>query len=276
MFHYLDSTVRAILDDPAAPARVREAQVSFLTPDRNFTPDVLTLNLFLHEVRENMALRDPLPIVERHGSSFERRLPLLRVDCAYLVSAWSYETGAAKIVVEHELLGLALAWLSRFPTVEASYLQGGLVDQPFAPPTLVAQADARHTSELWSALGIAPRPTFSLTVTLAIDLDLVVQGPLVTGVARDYRSGDTPFETLHTLNGLVFGPAQRPVVDALVEIQDTGARATTNAAGQFHFARLPVGALTVIVRAAGYAEMSRVVPVPGRTEDYTFLLEAQG
>jgi hypothetical protein len=275
MFHHLDSTIRAILADPAAPALVREAEVSFLTPDRNFTPNGLTLNLFLHEVHENTVLRSPLPVVEREGSGFERRQAPLRVDCTYLVSAWSNETGEAKIIAEHELLGLVLAWLSRFPTISEAHTQGSLVDQLYEPPTLVAQTDTHHATEFWSALGIAPRIGFSLTVTVALDLDLVVRGPLVTAVGTDYQSGATALETIYAVSGLVYGAGGQPLAGASVSAQETGALALTNEAGQFRFGRMPGGPLTILVRASGYVDATRSVLVPGSSADYTFTLEAE-
>ena len=46
MFHDLDSTLTAILDDATAPKELRDADVSFETPDRNFAPGRPTVNSF--------------------------------------------------------------------------------------------------------------------------------------------------------------------------------------------------------------------------------------
>ena len=51
------------------------------------------------------------------------RAPPLRVDCGYLVTAWSPKAGGLKAQEEHRLLGLALLWLSRFPVLEEPFLQ---------------------------------------------------------------------------------------------------------------------------------------------------------
>jgi len=49
MFHDLDSTLTAILDDGTAPTELRDAaDVSFETPDRNFAPGQPMVNLFLY------------------------------------------------------------------------------------------------------------------------------------------------------------------------------------------------------------------------------------
>src|SRR5918997_482152 len=114
MFQDLDATLRALLGDPAAPGDVRAADVSFDTPDKDFTPSQATVNLFLHEILENRGLRDPAPFYEAgaDGEVMSRAAPL-RVDCSYLATAWSAGSGALKPEEEHRLLGLSMLWLSR-------------------------------------------------------------------------------------------------------------------------------------------------------------------
>jgi hypothetical protein len=192
MFHDLDTTIKRILDDPPAPQQLREAEVSFETPKQGYAPAQQEVNLFLHQVKENLELRDLVPIRSQVGGVTQQRRPPLRVDCTYMVSAWSPNANATGVVEEHRLLGQALLWLSRFPTIPPGYLAGALVGQPFPAPTLVAQLDGdRHSGEFWSALGIAPRPTFSLTVTIALDLDVpITTGPPVTSIEGIYIVGD--------------------------------------------------------------------------------------
>src|SRR2546421_4503338 len=175
MFQDLDTTLKKILGDAGAPLPLRNADVSFEPPDKSFAPTQPTINLFLYEVKENRELRDPEPIVVMSGGTFVRRMPPLRVESVYLVTTWSDKTGAAKIAEEHLLLGEAIAWLSRFPVIPNTFLQGSLATpaQPFPPPTMVAQMDAnKNAGEFWSALGSTPRPAFYLSVTISIDLGL--------------------------------------------------------------------------------------------------------
>src|SRR6266566_4862553 len=182
MFQDLDTTLTQILND-AAPAELpelRSADVSFETPDKNFTPPQATVNLFLYDVKENRDLRDPTPILEKVGNTFIRRPPPARVDCSYIVTAWSSGAGAAKVAGEHRLLAEALKWLSRFPTIPSIYLQGDLANQLYPPPTLVAQMDPnKNAGDFWIALGIPPRPAFYLTVTIAMLLGVEAEGQLV-------------------------------------------------------------------------------------------------
>ena len=101
----------------------------------------------------------------------------VRLACTYMVTAGLHQTGGAKVAEEHRPPSQALIWLKRFPTIPPDYLLGGLASQPFPPPTLVAQLDGvDRTAEFWSALGISPRPSFSLQATIAMDLGEEVEG----------------------------------------------------------------------------------------------------
>ncbi|NJL51511.1 MAG: DUF4255 domain-containing protein [Hydrococcus sp. SU_1_0] len=190
MFDDLDDTLKRILDDPEAPVELRNADVSFETPEKSYVPAQPTVNLFLYEVKENQVLRDPAATLERVGDEFISRKPPLRVDCSYMITAWSNQTGAVKVKQEHQLLSQVLLWLSRFSSIPLAYLQGSLANQPFPPPTMVAQIDGNKNAagEFWTALGTSPRPTFNLIVTIAMDLSLEMPKlPVVTIVTSNLR-----------------------------------------------------------------------------------------
>lgn len=173
MFNDLDATLQAVIKDAGAPADLRGADVSFETPDKDFTPAHSTVNLFFYEAQENHSLRENGPILERVDGHYRKTSPPVRVDCTYLVTTWSTRTGALKAEEEHKLLGLALVWLNRFPIIGDTFLQGGMANppQPFPLPTMVAQLKEDQSSgQFWTALGIAPRPAFSLTVTITMAL----------------------------------------------------------------------------------------------------------
>lgn len=266
MIHDLDNTLKAILDDGAAPSTLRTADVSFLTPDKSFAPAQPTVNLFLHSVKENNKLRDPLPIVEPMGAVFVRRRPPIRVECSYLVTTWGTGVATARVLAEHELLALALLWLSRFPEIPAGFLQGDLATQPYPPPTMVAQADGKqNTGEFWTALGISPRPAFTLNVTIALDLVTpITEGPPV--VLRKIILKQKPNitgEVIFAINGTVRDANTSVAVpDAQVSVTEAGLTATTDAQGQFIIAPLEEGSYTLRTTATGYAVESHTVQVP--------------
>jgi Pvc16 N-terminal domain/Carboxypeptidase regulatory-like domain len=268
LFQDLDSTLNAIVEDPGAPGLLREADASFETPDRDYAPSQTTLNLFLHEVSENRDLRDPEPILTFEQGAYKRRPPPLRIDCRYLVTAWSTKSGAQRAAEEHQLLGQSLAWLSRFGTIPETYLRGALAGQPYPPPTLIAQVDGRHaTSEFWSALGIAPRVAYRVVVTIALDLELeTIVGPEV--VARELRLGERPagLESTFAIGGTVRDASSKAlIVDATVRVEPLARGARTDALGRYRFDRLKAGRYTLVTSAEGFAVQSLAVEVPGRT-----------
>jgi hypothetical protein len=273
MFQDLDSTLLRLLGDPAAPTA--GADVSFVTPDKTFAPTQPTVNLFLYDVKENRDLRDPTPILQRVGQSYVRRPPPVRVDCSYIVTTWSNRSGAAKVEDEHRLLGQSLQWLSRFPTVPASYAQGSLVGQAYPPPTLVAQVDPnKNAGEFWDALAISPRPAFFLTVTVAMELGLAETGPLVTThtTRAAPQDGVRAPDAAVQVGGRILDAGGAGVPDALVDVVDAGLRAVSDADGRYAFSRVPVGPRTLRVTAAGFRTAIVTVVIPGLPGDYEVTL----
>lgn len=272
MLNDLDQTLRVILDDGTAPVELRNADVSFETPDKNFAPGQATVNLFLYEVKENRELRDPVPITDIVAGTFVRRQPPLRVTCMYLVTAWSNAVGAARIVEEHRLLGQAVLWLSRFPKIPAPFLQGALAVQPFPPPALVAQMDGgRHNGEFWSALGMPPRPAFSVSVTIAMELGLALpEGPPVsTKEIRLQQIGPAGvMESVFSIGGTVRDAATLAGIGgADLTIVESGVSTTTTADGRFRFQGLQPGGYTLHTVAPGFATLDTPIVVPGAAID---------
>jgi hypothetical protein len=282
----LDTVLKKLLDDTRmAPALqpLLDADVSFITPDRHYKPGQETINLFLYETRENRDLRDPVPIVETRNGLSVRRRPPLRVDCSYMVTAWSKQTGVDKVAAEHKLLSQAFNWLSRFPTIPERYLLLSPVPAPpaspyqlpgqvFPPPTMVAQLDAaKNVGEFWNALGIPPRPYFNLVVTIAMDLSQEVEGPMVTTVTSRYFATDPDSaDELLIIGGTVRDAGNRPVADAWVRLEPTGLTQITDAAGRFVFGSIAPGTgMTLKARAMGHPDITRPnVDVPSPTGEY--------
>jgi hypothetical protein len=281
MFDQLDATLGELLHDGAMQTVLPElygASVSFATPEKGYPYSQETVNLFLYETKENRELRSPLPDDSlSNGLGVRRRAPL-RVDCSYMVTTWSKDPGAQKIVSEHQLLGQAFNWLSRFPVIPDRFLSlGGLLDQVFEPPTMVAQMDgAKSAGEFWVALGIAPRPYFNLMVTISMDLAHSVEDTLVTTLASRYRAADpASLEERMLIGGTVRDRNQQPVPDAWVRLEPVGETAVTNALGRFVFDRATRGSgYTLRARAPGFAEAVRTpLEVPSLSGEYdlTFL-----
>lgn len=275
MFQDLDDTIQNLIQDTLAPPELHSADVSFDVPDKAFGPalSLATVDLFLYEVKENRELRDPVPITERLGDIYVQKTPPLRVDCHYLVTTWADPSSIQKTRAEHELLAQALAWLGSFPTIPSRYFQGSLIDQPFPPPTLVAQMDGlKNAGEFWSALGIPPRPYFNLIVTIALDLDRQIEGSLVTTTIANYAQGRNyaSREELINIGGTVYDNNGKPLVDAWVLLDPTGRTQVTNEEGRFIFDSVARGNnYTLRTRGPGLTEITRPdLEIPSLTGEY--------
>ena len=126
MFQDLDATLRAMLGDAAAPGELRDADVSFDVPDKDFNPTRTTVDLFLFEIRENRALRDDAPLRDRVDGGYLLRPAPVRIACTYLATAWSPGAGAVRTDEEHRVLGALLPWLHAHPRIDDRFLRGGL------------------------------------------------------------------------------------------------------------------------------------------------------
>lgn len=280
MFRDLDDVISLLLNDPSMGApgitppltELLNADVSFVTPDSTFAPAQSTINLFLYETKENRELRDPVPIIERLGTTYIKRIPPIRMDCSYIVTAWSPAVAATRIAEEHRLLAQAILWLSRFPTVPVNFLQGTLLNQPFPVPTYVAQLDPnKNAGEFWDALNIPPRPAFYLTVTIAMDLGMKSDGFLVTTATSLYESdgNGAAVDEWINLGGSVRTNTGQPINDAWVRLEPIGKVDTTNDEGRFVFVKVKRGQnYTIRVRATGLPEQARILDVPSLSGDY--------
>lgn len=281
MFDQLDQALASLLADPPvhhALPQLFGADVSFLTPEKGFAPDKDTVNLFLYETKENRELRQVLPSTLTLAGISERRRAPLRVDCAYMVTAWSTNKGHDKVTAEHKLLGQTFNWLSRFPRLPLRYFAtAAQAAQVFEPPTMVAQMDgAKSAGEFWHALGIAPRPYFNLMVAITMDLDQLAEDSLVTTIATRYGAVDpASLEERLIVAGTARDRDGNALADAWVRLEPTGETAITNALGQFVFTRATraVG-YTLRARHQGLADAERLnveVPSPSGEYDLTFL-----
>lgn len=273
MLDDLDATLRAMLTDAAAPAVLRSADISFDTPDKDFSPTQATLSVFLHEVAENRGLRDEARIIERTGNTYTSRLPSLRLDCTYLITAWSVQAGGLKTQEEHNLLGLALIWVSGFPVIDDRFLQGALKTpvQPYPLATTVAQTrEGQPMGQFWSALGVPPRPAFSLTVTITVD-PFTQTEQLSAFQQIDIRTTSLRYAAL---SGQVLDHTLTPVPGATVTVAENGEQQTSGADGGFSFADLPFGAYTLKVQMTGFTDQQLSVTYTAGSQIHNVILPA--
>ncbi|MFQ5881379.1 MAG: Pvc16 family protein [Candidatus Methylomirabilales bacterium] len=209
MIQNLDSTMERLLREKV-PLPPEQYDVTFDRPDSDrtagFAPNRVTLNLYLYEIRENLELRRPEWKREvQPDGTFVKRRPSVRIDCAYLITAWSpadpvNQPGVAT-EQEHTLLSQVLTVLLRYPTIPPEVLQGRLVGQEPPLPTMVAQPDGLPSpAEFWTALNNLLRPSLNLVVTISIDPRAYLEPPqrLMPVVSKTLEVG-AGVERIHRL-----------------------------------------------------------------------------
>ena len=194
---------------------------------------------------ENRALRDEARIIERTGNTYTSRLPSLRVDCTYLITAWSVQAGGLKTQEEHHLLGLALIWVSRIPRDRRPLPAGRAEDaRPALPAGHDRGADPGRAADGASSgarSAYRPRPAFSLTVTITVEPFAQIE-QLSAFQQIDIRTTSLRYPAL---SGRVLDHTLAPVPAAAVTVVETGEQQTSGADGGFAFAGLPFGAYTL-------------------------------
>lgn len=129
--------------------------------------------------------------------------------------------------------------------VEAHRMLGALVIAALENPEFEVEQEPLPVS-LWTALGIAPRPSFVLRVPFRHErpekLAPLVKQPLVVKQLP-----------LRSLEGRVLGPENVPLMNARVELPSLDLFTNTDSKGRFHFSSVPdaPGAKLLRVRARG-------------------------
>jgi hypothetical protein len=189
MLHLLDETLSAFLRT-TVPLPVRDVDIAFDAPDGEWAAGVSrpTVNLYLWDVRPNLAEREfGEELVEQgDGRKFRRKL-LPRVDCRYLVTAWTSEVGD-----EHSLLGDVMAQLLLHEIIEPQHLVGPFANTRPLPAIRLRSGDGSENSDFWSALGGQLKPGLDMVVTATVDVAaLRLAGPPVQPGGLEVVARDT-------------------------------------------------------------------------------------
>lgn len=307
MIDYLDNILRDLLLNQVDGV-TDEAQVRFQPPDDDWRTYVANLtvggepanalNVYLLELRENRRLRSNERFATVSNGQVQHDPAPARVDCHYLITAWSPATVTAAIeptLDEHVLLYQTTAVLMQNAPINPSRIYPpGSVALANVPelirdsdlPTQVLPAEGfTKLAEFWGTMGGNQRwkPGIHLIVTIPVLLLTEFAGPMVTTRITEYRRTDQP-ETAdiwiqiggHVLDTTV-NPST-PVAGAWVQLQTTDGdplqTTTTNALGQFTLLRLQAGQYQLLWRADGYPipASPRIINIPSPTGEYDLLL----
>jgi hypothetical protein len=284
----------------AGAAAIDEEQIRFQPPDSEWRSHVTTelqakpgLNVYLADLRENRMLRSNERTREiRGGIAFDRKAPP-RVDCHYLISAWSDtdedlatgdDVAAGGTGLEHQILFEALAALEQHsPLVPAEVFApkavpgtvSSLIANDELPCEVLPPEGFVKLGEFWGTMGDpqAWKPALYLVVTIPVVMAEDISGPIVTTKRTDYHSNGSDPETFFQIAG-VARVGTNPAPRAWVQIQTSSGepiRATTaDSEGRFTFTELREGSYRLAARITGRTPQPATpidVPEPSGTYD---------
>ena len=224
MIDELDDGLRELLIREL-PIKNNEVDIAFDQPKRDWSARLSrpTINLYLHDIRENVKLRReqrPYELERRPNSVVQQRQPM-RVDLHYLVTTW-----ATAPEDEHRLLARTLMTLMRYPEFPGDLLPEGLQDQPIPIPLKVAQSETLDKpSDLWSVMDNQQRPGIVLVATLSFSAYPSVVKPLTR--TAEFRSGPSDDPGAGRNQIAISGTVQsaKPLVNPRLKLLEHGAAA---------------------------------------------------
>jgi hypothetical protein len=305
MISPLDQILQDLIQSRVPGLGTSPTQVGFEPPNDDWRNDVVTaneerLNFYLYDLRENITLRSNVRVREpQNGWYLERKAPP-RLDCHYLVTAWSPIQGASTATVQptrdtHVLLYAALEVLMRHrPLIPAAVYRPGItipsgntlnsVPLPLREeqlPMEVALPDGpSNLSEFWSTMKIPWKATVHLVVTVpVILLQPADEGPMVTTLISEYGILDVSGSETEWLSigGHVLESANSQRVQGAwvqirglspLEVQVVDRHIITPQDGRFLFSHLRAGRYRLHAVAPGLGEKQRDLNLPSPSGEY--------
>lgn len=237
------------------------------------------INLYLHDVRENLPLRDESFHVKRGQDewSVAKRPGAIRLDLSYILTVTAEDP-----LTEHRVLGDVLAALIRNRVVPDKYLSQSLLEEnPNALLLSVAQPDhPAHDDQpkLWQSIGAAIRPSLTIVATAKFNpfetkfVKVVREAiyALGQGIHPEGPNRQMDVKSVRlSIAGIVSDKKEdRPLLNTIVTVAGRTEQATTDERGFFHFLNLPPNRYTLQFRKKGYqtVDMETVAPPPGRSD----------
>jgi len=165
---------------------------------------------------------------------------------------------------EHRLLSQALQVLSRHPTIPSIYLQGSLIGQEPPLPLMAARADGLpNPAEFWTSLGSRLRASFTVTVTIAMDVFAPEIAPMVITQEVELQQMGLPAtqEEFFRIGGRVTDAGNQPIANVTVTLAEPGLATITDADGRYTLGRITAGTYTLRVQSgATIQQVSITVP----------------
>ena len=274
MIDHLDNLLHRLFRHSIAELTA-DAQIRFQPPDEDWRSIVPTisdaagnpansLNVYLADLRENRKLRSNERERMVVGQDVFEVPPARRVDCHYLISAWSPVAVSVAIdptLDEHALLAEAARVLGAADELDPVAIYA-LSSPPAAPPTVIADERFPLTllpvegfpkiAEFWGTMGNGHRwkPAVYAVITVALKESPMRAGPMVTTTLTRTLQRDLPTTDnlrMH-IGGTVYDTAVAPRapvplawVELLTPANEQRLVTRADAQGRFVLADVPAG-----------------------------------
>jgi hypothetical protein len=285
MLTTLHTTIRTLLrQEDSFPAD--QVDIVFRAPEKSWVEKLEppTIVFSLLGLRENTDLRRSSPVMSRSNGKATRRAPLRLFDLRYVVCAFDKEQP------DNEY---ALLWNTLTVLLRHSPLPGELLPEPVRTldvpiATQISSDEDQHLLELWSALGITPRPVLVYVVTMPLDLELTQTWPVVQARTTRYRDlpdhDDEPahparatalpdearYRDTGQVSGIVRAQRGQPLANVTLALADNPAIATvSDKDGRFTLNGIRPGELVLTISYAGQLLEPIRLAVPADTYDIT-------
>jgi hypothetical protein len=274
----LDVSLKQMFVGEATPAtELAGANITFAVPDKDWRGQGkgLDLDVYLYRVLDNRELRSNERRLRYNGDgTVTTELFPSRIECSYLISAWNKAApmpGVEKELLEHRLLSQVLYVLWRNPTMPSKYLSGLLANAEIALPIIAAESeDMAAKPDFWTTLDTYAKPAITCRITIALDIDLDVTGPMLSTAQISVGSDRMLYLIGGTARSSLAPHAAVPLT--WVRLDAGPATATSDDQGNFTFDRITPGAHVLTARAVGFKEAVKNINVPDTSGAYDITL----
>jgi hypothetical protein len=283
------------------PGITADAQVGFQPPDDAWNTLVsnmgtqMALNVYLIDLREDRKLRMNDRVRTTQNGTVSETPASIKMDCHYLISAWSPAQQAAGVeptLDEHNLLFQVVSTLSGQQSLNPSraYPAGSPKLNAWPPPyrdremlmMYLPVEGFRQFAEFWQTMGSDRpwKPAVHVVITLPVPQPTFVTGAIVTTAIAEVGLGDGAGkpDLLVVIGGVVQDNTGSPVAGAWVRLETPPVApammgeplqaGSTDALGRFTFDRLGDGPYIIRARAPGFGEATLAAAVPSPTASY--------
>ena len=247
-----------------------DIDVTFAVPTRDWNATISrpTINFYLHDITENVRLRESEFERQRSDLRETQRLRPRRIDLKYVVTVHFRSQLAELDQQEWEVLWRVLATLMRNSEWPDSMLPAEARTLDTSVHAQVAHPEGPRQAEIWNALGTPPRPSLQYVLTVPLDMNIEYLRTLVVELRLGIGGmlGGPPDLSSARYGWTLRRPDGQPVPGAEVRVPDAPGFSVSADNGVFT-TLLPHAEVTqVMVRPAGTNSWTMIDVAPGSYE----------